>query len=219
MTMQNCTILIVDSAAENLGMLFDFLTKNNFEVLIENSGEGALQRVDLAGPRPDLIVLEVTILGINGFETCKRLKANPKTQDIPVIFMTNVSDTSDKLKGFELGAVDYVTKPCQQNELLARIETHLTICKLKQQIMLKKTELEAQYNLTLQLNAQLQQQKKKLEREHRLTLQLNTQLQQEIFQRQRIEIELQKTYQELHLLGNFSTIGQKKFRKPAFGSE
>lgn len=219
MTMQNYTILIVDGAAENLGMLFDFLIKNNFEVLIENSGERALQCVDLACPRPDLIVLEVTIPDIDGFETCKRLKVNPKTQDIPVIFMTKVSDTSDKVKGFELGAVDYVTKPCQQNELLARIKTHLTIYKLKQKIILKQTELEAQYNLTLQLNAQLQQQKKELDLQHRLTSQLNTQLQQEILQRQRIEIELQKTYQELHLLGNFSTIGQKKFRKPIFGSE
>jgi len=119
------TILIVDDIPENISTLFHFLDANNFEVLVARDGESALELIEYE--QPSLILLDVMMPGIDGFETCKRLKANAKTQDIPIIFMTALSETVDKLKGFKLGAVDYITKPIKQEEVLARINIHLTI--------------------------------------------------------------------------------------------
>jgi signal transduction histidine kinase len=90
---------------------------------------------------PDLILLDILMPGIDGFETCRQLKNIPQTQDIPVIFMTALSETSDKVKGFQLGAVDYVTKPFQQEEVLARINTHLTIRQLQNQLQVQNEQL------------------------------------------------------------------------------
>src|SRR5207249_2144146 len=100
-----------------------------FEVLIAEDGESALQRVGLA--RPDLILLDVLMPGLDGFTTCERLKKDPASREIPVIFMTALTDTVDKVRGFEAGAVDYVTKPFQLEELLARVRAHLTIRNLR----------------------------------------------------------------------------------------
>jgi DNA-binding response OmpR family regulator len=80
--------------------------------------------------------------GIDGFETCRRLKANPKTEEIPIIFMTALSETIDKVKGFELGAVDYITKPFHNEELLVRVKTHLRVHNLQKQLATKNSELE-----------------------------------------------------------------------------
>jgi signal transduction histidine kinase len=141
MTMQQSpTILIVDDNQENIRTLFHFLDTNNFEVLVALNGEAALELIEYQ--YPDLILLDVMMPGIDGFETCRRLKANAKTQAIPVIFMTALSETVNKVKGFELGAVDYVTKPIHQEEVLARINTHLTIRNLQQQLQAKNAELE-----------------------------------------------------------------------------
>ena len=90
---------------------------------------------------PDLILLDVLMPDMDGFETCRRLKANPDTQSIPVIFMTSVVDTGDKVKGFQLGAVDYITKPFQIEEVLARINTHLTLQRLKTSLQEKEERL------------------------------------------------------------------------------
>jgi len=119
------TILIVDDNPTNLGVLFDYLRSFGFKVLIAQDGKGALQRASHA--KPDIILLDVLMPGLNGFETCQRLKEQEETRDIPIIFMTALSDTVDKVKGFELGAVDYITKPLQHEEVLARINAHLTI--------------------------------------------------------------------------------------------
>jgi len=119
------TILVVDDTPTNLSVLLDYLNQSGFKTLIAQDGEGALEQADYA--HPDIILLDVMMPGIDGFETCKRLKDNPVTQDIPVIFMTALSETMDKVKGFQHGAVDYITKPFQQEEVLMRISTHLTI--------------------------------------------------------------------------------------------
>ena len=96
---------------------------------------------------PDLILLDVMMPGIDGFETCQRLKANPHTDDIPVIFMTALADESSKIKGFEVGAVDYITKPFQEQEVLARVKTHLQLSlltqNLEQQVAQKSAELQS----------------------------------------------------------------------------
>ncbi len=135
------TILIVDDVPENISTLFHFLDINNFEVLVARDGESAIELIEYE--RPDLILLDVMMPGIDGFETCRRLKKNPSSREIPVIFMTALADTLDKVKGFKIGAVDYITKPIQQQEVLARINTHVTIYKLRQQLEAKNKELEA----------------------------------------------------------------------------
>ncbi|RMH69743.1 MAG: hybrid sensor histidine kinase/response regulator [Gemmatimonadetes bacterium] len=119
------TILVVDDNPMNLRVLFDYLKASGFKTLIATSGERAIQQVERL--QPDLILLDIMMPGIDGFETCRRLKSNLTTQDIPVIFMTALSDTEDKLRGFRVGAVDYITKPFHQEEVLARINTHLTL--------------------------------------------------------------------------------------------
>jgi two-component system, sensor histidine kinase and response regulator len=134
------TILIVDDIPDNISTLFQFLDTQDFEVLVARHGEGAIELIEYE--RPDLILLDVMMPGIDGFETCRRLKAELKTQDIPIIFMTALSDTVDKVKGFELGAVDYITKPIHQEEVLARINTHITLRNLQRQLQAKNAELE-----------------------------------------------------------------------------
>lgn len=132
-------IVIVDDNPTNLGVLFDFLTDSGFKVLVAQDGESALQKVEYA--HPDLILLDVMMPGIDGFETCRRLKNNETTQDIPVIFMTALSETVDKVKGFSLGAVDYITKPVQQEEVRARLETHLTLRNLQKKLQVQNLQL------------------------------------------------------------------------------
>ncbi|ALG67013.1 diguanylate cyclase domain-containing protein [Beggiatoa leptomitoformis] len=134
------TILIVDDVPANVGVLFDFLSSNGFEVLVARNGESALQIIETA--RPHLILLDIMMPGIDGFETCRRIKANKTTNEIPVIFMTALTDIVDKVKGFKLGAVDYVTKPFHQEEVLARVSTHLKIHYLQTELQDKNKELQ-----------------------------------------------------------------------------
>jgi len=134
------TILLVDDLPANISVLFDFLTDNGFKVLVAQDGLRALKKAELV--TPELILLDVMMPGIDGFETCTRLKNNPKTADIPVIFMTALTDTVDKVRGFAVGAADYITKPIQQEEVLARINTHLNIRRLRQELQDRGAELE-----------------------------------------------------------------------------
>ena len=121
---QTPRILIVDDTPFSAVVLSHLLTNNNFEVSTVQSGENALNMVK--HNRPHLILLDVMMPGgIDGYETCRRLKAEPQTRDIPIILMSSLTDTVDKVKGFKAGAVDYVTKPFQYEEILARIKTHL----------------------------------------------------------------------------------------------
>jgi len=150
-------LLIVDDNPTNLGILFDYLTKSGFKVLVALDGESAIDQVEYA--KPDLILLDVMMPGIDGFKTCDRLKGNPSTQDIPVIFMTALSDTVDKVRGFEIGAVDYITKPIQHEEVLSRVQTHLTIRNLQKKLQEKNESL---------LRSQLQEQQRALELEQAL---------------------------------------------------
>ena len=125
-------VLIVDDNPTNLEVLLAALKDEGFSVLVSVSGELAIEQAEYA--QPDLILLDVMMPGIDGFETCRRLKADAKTKDIPVIFMTALSETEKKVKGFEVGAVDYVTKPLQHQEVIARITTHLTLRNLQRRL-------------------------------------------------------------------------------------
>jgi class 3 adenylate cyclase/CheY-like chemotaxis protein len=131
---QSPHILIVDDASFEVQALSFILELNQFTVSIADSGETALLMVQQN--RPDLILLYVLMLGIDGFETCRRLKADSQTQDIPIIFMTALGDAVSKVKGFEVGAVDYITKPVEKEELLARIKTHLRLSHFQNQFQL-----------------------------------------------------------------------------------
>lgn len=133
-------ILIVDDNPDTLDLLFFVLSDSDFTVLTANNGKNALQTVEEA--HPDLILLDVMMPGIDGFEICRRLKADESSQDIPVIFMTSLSDTDDKVKGFNVGAVDYITKPIQEEVLKARITTHLTIRKLNRSLIEQNKRLQ-----------------------------------------------------------------------------
>ncbi len=152
---QNAIVLIVDDNPANLGVLSDTLDQAGAEVWVAQSGKTALERVKYA--LPNLILLDVMMPEMNGFETCRQLKANPETRNIPIIFMTALSDTENKVQGFQLGAVDYITKPFQQEEVLARVQLHLRIADLSQKLEEKNVLLEQQVSETAQAYRELQQ--------------------------------------------------------------
>ncbi|HIK05645.1 MAG TPA: hybrid sensor histidine kinase/response regulator [Trichormus sp. M33_DOE_039] len=134
-------ILVVDDNPTNLQVLSSFLDNSSFEVWAARSGEKALQRLenDLL---PDLILLDVMMPGMNGFETCQHLKSEPRFRDIPIVFMTALTETADKVKGFQVGAVDYITKPFQHEEVLVRIEHQLKLKHLTTSLIAKNAELQ-----------------------------------------------------------------------------
>src|ERR671933_232556 len=139
-TPEKGVILIVDDTPANLEVLLDFLEDSGFKVWVAEDGESAIEGAEYAPP--ELILLDVLMPGIDGFETCRRLKANPATQDIPVIFMTALTDTVDKVRGLSLGAVDYITKPLQHEEVLARINLHLSLRNLTKTLKEQNLRLE-----------------------------------------------------------------------------
>lgn len=144
------SILIVDDTPSNIRILFDILHGIGFKVSVVQSGELALQQVPLI--QPDLILLDVMMPGIDGFETCSRLKLNESTREIPIIFMTALSDVENKVKGLKLGAVDYITKPIQLEEVLARVKVHLALRNMQvklQNEVIQHSQAQAKLQQTL----------------------------------------------------------------------
>ncbi len=156
------TILIVDDSPTNLEVLLDFLMNSGFRVLMAQDGESAILKVEEFSP--DVILLDIIMPGIDGFETCRRLKANPSTQEIPIIFMTALAQTSVVVKGFQLGAVDYITKPTQQEIVLARVTTHLTIQKLQHSLQQQNLRLQQEIQQRHLVEAALQNANEELQR-------------------------------------------------------
>ena len=150
-------IMVVDDTPANLEVVCETLSDAGYEVITAIDGSRALKRVQTYPP--DLILLDVQMPGIDGFETCKRLKADPETASIPIVFMTALSDTDSKVKGFDLGAVDYITKPFQEKEVLARVKTHLQLRQLtknlEQRVAQKTSDLEAALTQLQQSQLQL----------------------------------------------------------------
>jgi len=136
------TILVVDDEPAILRLVSDYLKNVGFRILVSRDGESALERARYA--HPDLILLDVVMPGLDGFETCRRLKADETLRDIPVIFMTSLSETQDKVLGFQLGAVDYIPKPFEYEEILGRITTHLRLRDLARELRAAKENLERQ---------------------------------------------------------------------------
>lgn len=146
------TLLVVDDVPDNLDVLVELLS-NNYQVRAANSGERALKILD-SGKIPDLILLDVMMPEMDGFEVCRRIKANPASADIPVIFLTAMSESTDVAKGFALGAVDFVTKPADPPILRARIDTHLKLRQAFTELKRNRIELIEQ-NAVLQDNIRL----------------------------------------------------------------
>jgi signal transduction histidine kinase len=145
--MSTCTqnsgfILLVDDNPTNLAVLAQTLKNEGFSIRIETDGESAIEQLEDETEQPKLILLDVQMPGINGFETCRRIKANPQTQEIPIIFMTALSDTDSKVKGLSLGAVDYITKPFEGEEVLARVRVHLQVRNLTKKLENWNEQLE-----------------------------------------------------------------------------
>jgi len=134
------TILIVDDNPVNIGLVVDHLEEQGLQVTVAQGGEEALKRAEFV--QPDLILLDVMMPGIDGFETCRRLKANPLTRAIPVIFMTALADIHDKVSAFAAGGVDYVSKPFQIEELVARVQTHLELRAAQKRLASQNLELQ-----------------------------------------------------------------------------
>ena len=126
------TILIVDDTPANLGVLVETLGAAGYQLMVAEDGEEALAQT--AHTQPDLILLDVMMPGLDGFETCRRLKARESTRDIPVLFMTALHETADKVKAFAAGGVDYITKPIEHEEALARVRTHLALRRLQREL-------------------------------------------------------------------------------------
>ncbi|GAB4116937.1 MAG: diguanylate cyclase [Roseiflexaceae bacterium] len=128
-TLHGQTVLVIDDHPTNLKVVADLLRPAQIHLLTARDGSSGIERARIT--QPDLILLDVQMPGIDGFETCRRLKANPLTHTIPVIFMTARDSIDDKLNGFAAGGVDYIAKPFQGEELLARVRTHLTLYTLQ----------------------------------------------------------------------------------------
>ena len=135
------TLLVIDDTPENLTVLRKCLTDHHYRVAVARNGKVALERVKRICP--DLILLDVLMPGMDGFEVCRQLKQDDMTRAIPVIFMTALDASEDKVKGFEAGAEDYVTKPLNYQEVLARVHTHVTLYKLQQELRTRNAELQA----------------------------------------------------------------------------
>lgn len=186
--MNSPTVLIVDDTPGNLGMAVSMLEGRGYRVAIAQDGEEGLQRAQLL--RPDLILLDVMMPGADGFEICVCLKALEETRDIPVIFMTALASTDDKVKGFSAGGVDYVTKPLQIDEVLARVDTHIKLHSAHQQLELQHAQLQAYQ----------EQLKHKVEERTVELSAANLQLQSEIEERKQAELALEESHTQLRSL-------------------
>ena len=156
------SILVIDDEPNNLRVISDFLEENGFSVLIARDGESGLEKAKYA--LPDLILLDILMPGATGFEVCSCLKKDALTQQIPVIFMTALTQTKQKVKGFNVGGADFITKPFQHEEVLVRVQTQLTFSTMQKRLKEKNdrlkneiTERKIAEKMVQQLNEKLEQ--------------------------------------------------------------
>ncbi len=141
-------VLVVDDTRENLRLLIRILAENGYKVRPVTNGRMAIIAAQIVPP--DIILLDIMMPDMNGFEVCAQLKTDPRTQDIPVIFISALDEIDDKVRAFDEGGVDYITKPFEAGEVLARINTHLTIRNLQKTLQMRNNALKEK-------NRQLQQ--------------------------------------------------------------
>lgn len=133
-------VLVVDDTPANLDLLLNTLDREGYKVLVASSGASALRQAAYA--RPALILLDVLMPDMDGFETCRQLKSNPETQGIPIIMLTALHELDDKIHAFEVGAVDFISKPFQHEEVVARVETHMRLHELRNELEEMNVALE-----------------------------------------------------------------------------
>ena len=148
-------ILIVDDTLDNLRLLSKILLDNGYKVRAVSNGIQAIATIKKE--LPDLILLDILMPGMNGFEVCGRLKKKKCTDHIPIIFLSALHNVNDKINAFKSGGVDYISKPFQVEEVLVRINTHLTNCALQNQLELKNSQLHEQNKQLEKRQAELQQ--------------------------------------------------------------
>src|SRR3954470_3203144 len=163
------TVLVVDDTPTNVKVLVEMLSREGYRVLVAREAESALEQARYAMPL--VILLDVMMPGMDGFEACRRLKATPATADIPVIFMTALGDLEDKVKGFNAGGADYVVKPFEHEEVLARVRTQVHLRKLQLDLAHSNETLEEKVaQRTAELKSaltQIESLKTRLEHENR----------------------------------------------------
>ncbi|MDV3352670.1 hybrid sensor histidine kinase/response regulator [Leptothoe sp. LEGE 181152] len=189
-------ILLVDDKPTNLKMLSDALKGNDWTMLVATDGVSAIEQAQYA--QPSLILLDVMMPGIDGFETCQRLKTNAKTKAIPIIFMTALSNSDYKVRGLEMGAVDYITKPFQQKEVIARVKLHLHLKFLAQELEEKNKLLTQEITEKTVAESRLQQLAQELE--HRVE-QRTAELSDSLNKLQQAQLQLVQS-EKMSALGN-----------------
>ena len=134
-------VLIVDDERFNINILVDIL-KTDYNIIVAKNGKQAIMRA--ISNLPDIILLDIIMPEMDGFEVCKNLKGNEQTKDIPIIFISALGETQKKVKCFSLGGVDYITKPFRAEEVLARVKTHLMLRMMQKELEEKNAQLESQ---------------------------------------------------------------------------
>jgi CheY-like chemotaxis protein/DNA-binding CsgD family transcriptional regulator len=168
------TILIVDDIPANLQVLAQLLIDNGYRVRPAPNGLHAL--ISIRSTLPDLILLDIVMPDMDGYEVCAQLKADDRTRAIPIIFISALEEPFDKVRAFSVGGVDYITKPFEEEEILARIETHLTILRLQQELQLKNRALQQSNDIleeqvearTIALKTEIEQRKSHQQEKDRL---------------------------------------------------
>lgn len=154
-------ILVVDDHPDNLDLLEGVLQRQGYDVYRAASGREAFNTVPMV--LPDLILLDIMMPGMDGYAVCELLKANPETCNIPILFISALDDASDKVRAFQVGGMDYITKPFQIKEVLARVAHHLMIRRLQQDLSVQNAQLQAEIEARTQVELELRQKSDRLE--------------------------------------------------------
>lgn len=199
------TILVVDDNSSNLDLLCRILSKKKYKIIQATSGRDALKQTCLH--HPELILLDIMLPDLDGFEVCRLIKKKPDVKNIPIVFMTGLTDMTNKLKAFELGASDYITKPFEKAELLARLKSQLLVSNLRktlaQQNNILRQEIDQKYEaevLLLDINERLIDSNKFLKSEIENRKIVEAKLQQEIVERKQAESKVKQSLVEKDLL-------------------
>ncbi|MBA4369373.1 MAG: hypothetical protein C0403_17245, partial [Desulfobacterium sp.] len=195
------SIVIVDDMPNNLRVLSEILRQDNYRVRPTTSGEKALETVKTA--LPDLILLDIKMPGLSGYEVCKKLKENKQTSDVPVIFISALDEITDKMNAFASGGVDYITKPFASEEVLARVRTHIALSSAGHELERKNRDLLAAREALEKINAELEE--KVLARTRELTAS-NKRLQNEIAEHKKTETLLKLDEERLEAMLNLNEI-------------
>ena len=201
----SANVLVVDDNSLNLDLLCRILSKANFKSICAIDGKDAINQVSLQ--HPDLILLDIMMPNLDGFEVCKLIKNNPDTKNIPIIFMTGLADTETKVKAFKLEASDYITKPFQKAELLARVRYQLQVFNLRKALADKnialQNEVDQKYEaevLLLDINERLGCANRFLKDEIKQRKAIALKLEAEIAERKQAEKKVKQSLKEKDLL-------------------